>query len=142
MATDNTSRDWLHVEDHCRGILLVLRQGKSGEQYNIGGGDERTNRAVVEQVCTILEELLPASKNATLKKRGITTYSDLMTFVTDRPAMIDAMPSMQQKSEPISVGDHAIHSSTAWHRRSVGMWTIGGGAKLLRRTGITESVWD
>ena len=78
-------RDWLHVEDHCRGILLVLRQGKSGEQYNIGGGDERTNRAVVEQVCTILEELLPASKNATLKKRGITTYSDLMTFVTDRP---------------------------------------------------------
>jgi len=78
-------RDWLHVEDHCRGILLTLRQGESGEQYNIGGGNERTNRAVVEQVCTILEELLPASKNAALKKRGITAYSDLMTFVTDRP---------------------------------------------------------
>ena len=78
-------RDWLHVEDHCRGILLALRQGKSGEQYNIGGGDERTNRAVVEQVCTILEELLPASKNAAFKKQGITAYSDLMTFVTDRP---------------------------------------------------------
>ena len=78
-------RDWLHVEDHCRGILLALRQGKSGEQYNIGGGNERTNRAVVEQVCTILEELLPASENAALKKRGITSYSDLMTFVTDRP---------------------------------------------------------
>ena len=78
-------RDWLHVEDHCRGILLALRQGKSGEQYNIGGGNERTNRAVVEQVCTILEELLPASENAALKKRGMTAYSDLMTFVTDRP---------------------------------------------------------
>ena len=78
-------RDWLHVEDHCRGILLALRQGKSGEQYNIGGGNERTNRAVVEQVCTILEELLPASENAALKKRGIPAYSDLMTFVTDRP---------------------------------------------------------
>ena len=78
-------RDWLHVEDHCRGILLALGQGKSGEQYNIGGGNERTNRAVVEQICTILEELRPASKNAALKKRGMTAYSDLMTFVTDRP---------------------------------------------------------
>ena len=78
-------RDWLHVEDHCRGILLALRQGKSGEQYNIGGGSERTNRAVVEQLCTILEELLPALKNAALKKRGITAYADLVTCVTDRP---------------------------------------------------------
>ena len=78
-------RDWLHVEDHCRGILLALRQGKSGEQYNIGGENEWTNRTVVEQLCTILEELLPASKNAALKKRGIPAYSDLMTFVADRP---------------------------------------------------------
>ncbi len=78
-------RDWLHVEDHCRGILLALRQGKRGEQYNIGGGNERTNRAVVEQICTILEERLPASQNAALKERGMTAYSDLLTLVTDRP---------------------------------------------------------
>ena len=78
-------RDWLHVEDHCRGILLALRQGKSGEKYNIGGGHERTNREIVYQICTMLEELLPAAKNAALKKRGIAAYSDLMTFVKDRP---------------------------------------------------------
>ncbi len=78
-------RDWLHVEDHCRGILLALRQGKSGEHYHIGGGEEWTNRAVVEQICTNLEALLPASSNAALKKRGLTAYADLLTLVTDRP---------------------------------------------------------
>lgn len=47
-------RDWLHVEDHCRAIDLVLRQGKAGEVYNIGGNNERTNLEIVR---TILEEL-------------------------------------------------------------------------------------
>ena len=78
-------RDWLHVEDHCRGMLLALQQGKSGEKYNIGGGNERTNREIVHQLCTILEELLPASKNAALQRQDIAAYSDLITFVKDRP---------------------------------------------------------
>jgi dTDP-glucose 4,6-dehydratase len=43
-------RDWLHVDDHCRGILLVLEGGRSGEIYNIGGGTELTNRAIVNQI--------------------------------------------------------------------------------------------
>lgn len=114
-------RDWLHVEDHCRGILLALRQGKSGEQYNIGGGNERTNRAVVEQVCTILEELLPASKNATLQKRGITTYSDLMTFVTDRPGhdrryAIDATKIRTQLGwRPRYTFEHGLAQTVRWY---------------------------
>lgn len=114
-------RDWLHVEDHCRGILLVLRQGKSGEQYNIGGRNERTNRAVVEQVCTILEELLPASKNATLKQRGITTYSDLMTFVTDRPGhdrryAIDATKIRTQLGwRPRYTFEHGLAQTVRWY---------------------------
>ena len=37
-------RDWLHVDDHCRGINLVLAKGRAGETYNIGGGTELTNR--------------------------------------------------------------------------------------------------
>ena len=41
-------RDWLHVDDHCRGIALVLEAGRSGEVYNIGGGTELTNRALTE----------------------------------------------------------------------------------------------
>ncbi|MDT8860331.1 dTDP-glucose 4,6-dehydratase [Alkalihalobacillus sp. MEB130] len=47
-------RDWLHVEDHCQAIDLVLRKGKTGEVYNIGGNNERTN---IEIVSTILERL-------------------------------------------------------------------------------------
>lgn len=43
-------RDWLHVEDHCRGIELVLERGRAGEVYNIGGGTELTNRELTEAV--------------------------------------------------------------------------------------------
>jgi dTDP-glucose 4,6-dehydratase len=47
-------RDWLHVEDHCRGIELVLQRGHKGEVYNIGGGTELTN---IELATTILDHL-------------------------------------------------------------------------------------
>ncbi len=43
-------RDWLHVEDHCAGIELVLREGAPGEAYNVGGGDERENREVAARI--------------------------------------------------------------------------------------------
>jgi dTDP-glucose 4,6-dehydratase len=44
-------RDWLHVEDHCRGIELILRQGRVGETYNVGGGQELPNIQVVDEIC-------------------------------------------------------------------------------------------
>jgi len=75
-------RDWLHVEDHCAGILLVLAKGRPGEKYNIGGGNERTNLEVVDRVCDAVQALIPASANAALKGSG---YRDLKTFVPDRP---------------------------------------------------------
>jgi dTDP-glucose 4,6-dehydratase len=43
-------RDWLHVDDHCRGIYAVLMQGKSGEVYNIGGGRELTNNEITNLI--------------------------------------------------------------------------------------------
>ncbi len=43
-------RDWLHVEDHCAGIELVLREGKPGEAYNIGGGDEHENVEIANRI--------------------------------------------------------------------------------------------
>jgi dTDP-glucose 4,6-dehydratase len=78
-------RDWLFVEDHCAGILLVLQRGRLGEKYNIGGGGERTNLQVVDQICTALEAERPAAANASLVSRGVRSYSDLRTFVPDRP---------------------------------------------------------
>jgi dTDP-glucose 4,6-dehydratase len=68
-------RDWLYVADHCEAIRLVLRQGRVGESYNIGGWSERTNLDVVHTLCDALEELRPAAR----------PYRALIKFVKDRP---------------------------------------------------------
>ena len=78
-------RDWLYVEDHCAGILLALRHGRIGEKYNIGGGNERTNLQIVDRLCAEVEQVAPAANNQALKARGMSSYLELKTFVTDRP---------------------------------------------------------
>ena len=75
-------RDWLHVEDHCAGMLLVLARGRAGEKYNIGGGSERTNLEVVDGVCDAIEAIVPAARNPAMKGAS---YRSLKTFVADRP---------------------------------------------------------
>jgi dTDP-glucose 4,6-dehydratase len=76
-------RDWIHVEDHCAGIDLVLRRGRVGESYNIGGGNERTNLEVVDTICAALDRLLPATTNPRLAGR-VASYRELKTHVEDR----------------------------------------------------------
>jgi dTDP-glucose 4,6-dehydratase len=79
-------RDWLHVEDHCAGLLLVLKKGRSGDKYNVGGGNERTNLQIVDDVCDALEELRPAESNAALRHMAKPiSYRALKTYVPDRP---------------------------------------------------------
>jgi len=75
-------RDWLQVDDHCAGILLVLDKGRPGEKYNIGGNNERTNLQVVDALIAALEANVPATTNAALRGRS---YGDLRVFVKDRP---------------------------------------------------------
>jgi len=70
-------RDWLYVEDHCRAIMRVLEAGKIGETYNIGGWNEMANIDVVRVVCAILDALRPRADGK--------SYSEQITFVTDRP---------------------------------------------------------
>ena len=76
-------RDWLHVEDHCAGLLLVLQRGRIGESYNIGGGNERTNLEIVDRLCACLEATFPAVHNPHLGQAS--SYAALKTFVPDRP---------------------------------------------------------
>jgi dTDP-glucose 4,6-dehydratase len=76
-------RDWLHVEDHCAGLLLVLLKGRPGEKYNIGGGNERTNLEIVNVICGALDGLRPAASNPSMK--GAASYEALKSFVPDRP---------------------------------------------------------
>ncbi len=78
-------RDWLHVEDHCAAILEVLRNGRPGEHYNVGASNEQPNIAIVDRICEVLEELLPAAQNEAMRKAGAASYKDLKQFVADRP---------------------------------------------------------
>ncbi len=78
-------RDWLYVEDHCSGIHRVFVAGQSGEKYNIGGQQERTNREVVNTLCELLETYAPAAQNPQLQRQGLQHYAQLQTFVADRP---------------------------------------------------------
>jgi len=68
-------RDWIYVEDNCRGIDLVLHKGKIGEIYNIGGDNERENINIVNLICEVLAEVT---------KKPIKKYESLITFVKDR----------------------------------------------------------
>jgi dTDP-glucose 4,6-dehydratase len=68
-------RDWLYVEDHARALVLVLTKGRLGAKYNVGGRSERTNLQVVNAICDVLDELVPASR----------PRRSLITFVKDRP---------------------------------------------------------
>ena len=68
-------RDWLYVEDHVEALLLVIQKGKIGESYCIGGYGERTNKYIVELICSILDKRKPANS----------PYSNLIEYVKDRP---------------------------------------------------------
>jgi dTDP-glucose 4,6-dehydratase len=70
-------RDWLYVADHCDAISLILRAGKPGETYNVGGASEKTNIEVVCTICEMLDELVPESE--------FRPHKSLIKFVTDRP---------------------------------------------------------
>ncbi|ATH06726.1 dTDP-glucose 4,6-dehydratase [Halobacteriovorax marinus] len=72
----NNIRDWLYVKDHCSAIELVFKKGRAGETYNIGGDNEKTNIQIVKEICKKLDSIKP---------RRTGKYSDLITFVKDRP---------------------------------------------------------
>jgi dTDP-glucose 4,6-dehydratase len=68
-------RDWLHVDDHARAIDLILRKGKPGNKYNVGGRNEHTNLHVVKTICAILDRVKPSRPR----------YAELISMVEDRP---------------------------------------------------------
>lgn len=72
-------RDWLYVDDHVRALEAVLRRGRVGESYVIGGDSEMRNIDMVQALCALLEELAPHTP------AGVARYQDLITHVPDRP---------------------------------------------------------
>ncbi|MBX9634357.1 MAG: GDP-mannose 4,6-dehydratase, partial [Magnetospirillum sp.] len=70
-------RDWLYVEDHARALALVAVNAAPGSRYMIGGGCEATNLDMVNRVCALLDEMVPASPHV--------PHRQLITHVDDRP---------------------------------------------------------
>jgi dTDP-glucose 4,6-dehydratase len=119
-------RDWLHVEDHCEGILLVLEHGRAGEKYNLGGDSERTNLEVIDSICASLEELRPAASNPALKHAS--GYRDLRTFVADRPGhdlryAIDASKIQRELGwRPRHSFEQGIRETAQWYLEHRDWW--------------------
>ncbi|MDI1266934.1 MAG: dTDP-glucose 4,6-dehydratase [bacterium] len=83
-------RDWLHVSDHCDALMNVIEHGRSGETYNVGGGNERNNREVVGLICETVDAAFAADANLAARFPSCPAASGgscraLISFVTDRP---------------------------------------------------------
>ena len=126
-------RDWLYVEDHARGIELVLNQGKVGENYNIGGHNEWANIDIVRLVCRLMDEafskrpeLLEIYPLAHKAARG--NSAELITFVTDRPGhdrryAIDATKTNNELGyQPVESFETGIAKTLDWYLTQSDWW--------------------
>jgi dTDP-glucose 4,6-dehydratase len=111
-------RDWLHVDDHCRGIDFVLQKGRLGETYNIGGCNEWTNIDIVKLICARLDELRP----------GDAPKSELITYVKDRLGhdrryAIDAGKMKRELEwEPLYTFEKGIEETISWYLDNQSWW--------------------
>jgi len=105
-------RDWIHVNDHCKAVGMVLERGKPGEIYNISAGNEVTNLAIVKKILICLKK--PES---------------LLTFVEDRPGH-DVRYSLDSKKirdelgwKPAEIFEDALASTVEWYLSNESWWT-------------------
>ncbi len=103
-------RDWIHVEDNCSAIDLVLRQGREGDVYNVGGGNERSNLELTRQVLDLLGK-----------------GDDLIRFVTDRPGhdrryALDCTKLAALGWRPRIAFDDGLAATVAWYAGNEWWW--------------------
>ncbi len=119
-GTGDNIRDWLYVEDHARALFTILNEASAGESYNIGGDAERTNLAVVQSICRLLDEMLPDSLHR--------PHQRLISFVADRPghdrryAMDIAKIRRELGWEPGENFDSGLRKTVSWYLANRWWW--------------------
>lgn len=119
-GTGENVRDWLHVADHARALERVLKHGRTGESYNIGANEERTNLQVVETICDILDQRKPRSNGK--------SYRNLIEFVADRPGHDRryAIDSTKIRSEldwqPLETFEGGLLRTVDWYLNNEWWW--------------------
>lgn len=111
-------RDWLFVEDHCAAIATVLRSGRAGEAYNIGGWNEKPNIEIVETICDLLDEMAPRLRES---------RRSLITFVKDRPG----------HDRRYAMDAHKIDRELGWKPKA----TFEGGIRKTVRWYLENEEW-
>jgi dTDP-glucose 4,6-dehydratase len=112
-------RDWLYVEDHARALWLAVTKGRVGEVYNIGGQAERANIDVVQTICALLDELVPAAR----------PRRELITFVTDRPghdlryAMDITKINRELGWRPLETFESGLRKTVQWYLGNRPWWS-------------------
>ena len=106
-------RDWLFVRDHTAALRRVLEAGRTGETYNVGGGNQQTNLDVVQKICALLDEMKPESP--------YTPFAGLIQFVSDRPGhdrryAIDASKiAAELEWQPSHEFERGLRATVAWY---------------------------
>ena len=125
-------RDWLYVDDHCRGIELCITHGRLGEVYNIGGNNEWTNIDIVRLLCTELERAF--GEDASLRGRFPDSpaawgeAASLITYVRDRPGhdrryAINADKARRELGyEPRETFESGIRRTVRWYLENETWW--------------------
>jgi len=114
-------RDWIYVEDHCRAVQLAFEKGRPGEVYAIGANNEQKNIHLVNQICSVLDDVAPPIEVPPLRERGLKSYKELIRFVGDRPGhdrryAIDSAKVTRELGWQPEVGFEAgLHRTIEWY---------------------------
>jgi dTDP-glucose 4,6-dehydratase len=126
-------RDWLYVDDHAAALILIAQVGVAGQSYNVGGNNEQRNLDVVHAICDLMNEFLPRSES----------YSDLITYVADRPGhdLRYAIDSQKIQKElgwrPVEKFETGLRKTVKWYLDNRDWWSaVRDGTYRGQRLGL------